>query len=165
MSPETALLSLFVYTFGTGVAQQSSARTAAMHACFIPRSQPDRITVNARCLDHTGGPSLDPFGTMKARMGAALLDEVPAESRHRDGTLRARLQLDAGDEHHRPQTAHRSDRGIAGCGASLTGRLHCPDSHSGSPRCQWRLFVSKIPNADDHNHLIPLGRVPFEAAC
>lgn len=31
-----------------------------MHAFYIPRSQPDRITVNARCLDGIDGPSLKP---------------------------------------------------------------------------------------------------------
>ena len=31
-----------------------------MHAFYIPRSQPDRITVNARCLDDIDGPSLRP---------------------------------------------------------------------------------------------------------
>jgi hypothetical protein len=31
-----------------------------MHAFYIPRSQPDRISVNARCLDGIDGPSLKP---------------------------------------------------------------------------------------------------------
>ena len=31
-----------------------------MHAFYVPRSQPDRITVNARCLDDIDGPSLKP---------------------------------------------------------------------------------------------------------
>ena len=31
-----------------------------MHAFYIPRSQPDRVTVNARCLDDIDGPSLKP---------------------------------------------------------------------------------------------------------
>ena len=31
-----------------------------MHAFYVPRSQPDRITVNARCLDNIDGPSLKP---------------------------------------------------------------------------------------------------------
>src|SRR5687768_3341902 len=57
-----------------------------------------------------------------------LPDENPAEGRHRDGPLRARLQSDAGDEHRRCQAAHGSDRGIAGSVASLTGRLHAQRS-------------------------------------
>jgi len=31
-----------------------------MHAFYVPRSQPDKITVNARCLDGIDGPSLKP---------------------------------------------------------------------------------------------------------
>jgi hypothetical protein len=40
---------LTVYTFG--VAQQTFCSHCGMHAFYVPRSQPDRITVNARCLD------------------------------------------------------------------------------------------------------------------
>ena len=42
---------LTTYTFGTGVAQHTFCSHCGMHAFYIPRSQPDRITVNARCLD------------------------------------------------------------------------------------------------------------------
>ena len=31
-----------------------------MHALYVPRSQPDRITVNGRCLNEVDGPSLKP---------------------------------------------------------------------------------------------------------
>ena len=31
-----------------------------MHAFYVPRSQPDQISVNARCLDGIDGPSLKP---------------------------------------------------------------------------------------------------------
>jgi hypothetical protein len=51
---------LTVYTFGTGVAQHSFCSHCGMHAFYIPRSQSDRITVNARCLDDIDGPSLAP---------------------------------------------------------------------------------------------------------
>jgi hypothetical protein len=40
---------LTVYTFATGVAQHTFCSHCGMHAFYIPRSQPDRITVNARC--------------------------------------------------------------------------------------------------------------------
>jgi hypothetical protein len=49
---------LTVYTFGTGVAQHTFCSHCGMHAFYVPRSQPDRITVNARCLDGVDGPSL-----------------------------------------------------------------------------------------------------------
>jgi hypothetical protein len=31
-----------------------------MHAFYVPRSQHDRITINARCLDDIDGPSMKP---------------------------------------------------------------------------------------------------------
>ena len=31
-----------------------------MHPFYIPRSQPDKVTVNARCLDGIDGPALRP---------------------------------------------------------------------------------------------------------
>src|SRR6516162_4055087 len=75
----------------------------------------------------------------------ALLDKDPAESRHRDGTLRAGLQPDAGDEYRRRQTAYRSDRGIAGSAPSLTGRLHCPDPHRGTQMPMAFIHVENSP--------------------
>ena len=48
------------YTFGTGVAQHTFCSHCGMHAFYIPRSQPHRIIVNARCLDGIDGPSLTP---------------------------------------------------------------------------------------------------------
>ena len=38
-----------------------------MHAFYVPRSQPDRITVNARCLDGIDGPSLKPIRFFEGR--------------------------------------------------------------------------------------------------
>jgi hypothetical protein len=51
---------LTVYTFETGVAQHTFCTHCGMHAFYVPRSQPDRITVNARCLDDIDGPALRP---------------------------------------------------------------------------------------------------------
>ena len=39
--------SLTTYTFGTGVAQHTFCSHCGMHAFYVPRSQPDGITVNA----------------------------------------------------------------------------------------------------------------------
>jgi hypothetical protein len=50
--------SLTSYTFGTGMAQHTFCSHCGMHAFYVPRSQPDRITVNARCLDDIDGASL-----------------------------------------------------------------------------------------------------------
>ena len=51
---------LTTYTFNTGVAQHTFCSHCGMHAFYIPRSQPHRILVNARCLDDIDGPSLKP---------------------------------------------------------------------------------------------------------
>ena len=51
---------LTVYTFGTAVAQHAFCAHCGMHAFYIPRSQPDRISVNARCLDGVDGTKLAP---------------------------------------------------------------------------------------------------------
>ena len=51
---------LKAYTFGTGVAQHTFCSNCGMHAFYIPRSQPHRVLVNARCLDDIDGPSLKP---------------------------------------------------------------------------------------------------------
>ena len=59
--------SLTVYTFGTGVAQHTFCSHCGMHAFYIPRSQPDRISVNARCLDGIDGASLKPVGFFDGR--------------------------------------------------------------------------------------------------
>ncbi len=48
------------YTFGTGVAQHTFCVHCGMHAFYIPRSQPHRVIVNARCLDDIDGPNLKP---------------------------------------------------------------------------------------------------------
>lgn len=51
---------LTVYTFETGMAQHTFCSHCGMHAFYIPRSQPHRISVNARCLDGIDGSSLQP---------------------------------------------------------------------------------------------------------
>jgi hypothetical protein len=42
---------LTTYKFNTGVAQHKFCRTCGMHPFYIPRSHPDSIDVNVRCLD------------------------------------------------------------------------------------------------------------------
>jgi hypothetical protein len=52
---------LKAYTFGTGVAQHTFCSHCGMHAFYIPRLQPHRVTVNARCLDDIDPASLKPM--------------------------------------------------------------------------------------------------------
>ena len=42
---------LATYTFNTGVAKHRFCRTCGVHPFYTPRSHPDKIDVNARCLD------------------------------------------------------------------------------------------------------------------
>lgn len=42
---------LATYTFNTGVAKHYFCKTCGIHAFYVPRSDPDKIDVNVRCLD------------------------------------------------------------------------------------------------------------------
>jgi hypothetical protein len=51
---------LATYRFNTGVAQHTFCRHCGIHAFYVPRSDPDKIDVNARCLDGVDPASLRP---------------------------------------------------------------------------------------------------------
>jgi hypothetical protein len=42
---------LITYRFNTGVAAHTFCATCGIHAFYVPRSDPDKIDVNVRCLD------------------------------------------------------------------------------------------------------------------
>jgi hypothetical protein len=42
---------LTTYRFNTGVAAHRFCRTCGIHSFYVPRSDPDKIDVNLRCLD------------------------------------------------------------------------------------------------------------------
>lgn len=42
---------LTVYRFNTGIAQHSFCKTCGIKSFYVPRSNPDGISVNANCLD------------------------------------------------------------------------------------------------------------------
>lgn len=42
---------LSTYTFGTGIAKHTFCRVCGIHPFYTPRSHPDGIDVNVRCLD------------------------------------------------------------------------------------------------------------------
>jgi hypothetical protein len=42
---------LTTYRFNTGVAQHHFCKHCGVHSFYVPRSDPDKIDVNARCLD------------------------------------------------------------------------------------------------------------------
>ena len=51
------------YTFNTGVAQHYFCRTCGIKSFYVPRSNPDGYSVNARCLDRgtIGSMNVTPF--------------------------------------------------------------------------------------------------------
>lgn len=61
---KTALTS---YTFGTGVAQHTFCAHCGMHAFYIPRAAPHRLSVNARCLDDIDPSLLTPRSVFDGR--------------------------------------------------------------------------------------------------
>jgi hypothetical protein len=54
---------LATYTFNTGVAKHHFCRHCGIHSFYVPRSDPDKIDVNARCLDDVDPRALatEPF--------------------------------------------------------------------------------------------------------
>ena len=42
---------LSTYRFNTGMAKHTFCRDCGIHAFYVPRSDPDKIDVNVRCLD------------------------------------------------------------------------------------------------------------------
>ena len=48
---ESGASDLTTYQFNTGVAQHTFCKTCGIHAFYIPRSDPEKIDVNVRCLD------------------------------------------------------------------------------------------------------------------
>jgi hypothetical protein len=43
--------SITTYTFNTGVAKHTFCRTCGIKSFYVPRSNPDGVDVNVRCLD------------------------------------------------------------------------------------------------------------------
>jgi hypothetical protein len=51
---------LSTYQFNTFTARHTFCRHCGMHPFYVPRSHPDRIDVNARCIDGIDAASLHP---------------------------------------------------------------------------------------------------------
>jgi hypothetical protein len=49
---------LATYTFNTGVAKHTFCKVCGIHPFYVPRSDPDKIDVNVRCLDDVDVSSL-----------------------------------------------------------------------------------------------------------
>jgi hypothetical protein len=42
---------LATYRFNTGIAKHTFCKTCGIHSFYVPRSDPDKVDVNVRCLD------------------------------------------------------------------------------------------------------------------
>ena len=51
---------LTTYTFNTGVAKHTFCKHCGIHPFYVPRSDPDKIDVNARCIDDIDLTTLEP---------------------------------------------------------------------------------------------------------
>ena len=69
------------YTFNTGVAKHRFCAVCGVKSFYIPRSNPDGVDVNARCLDEGSfdGIDIEPFDGQDWEAGAAALAHLSAE--------------------------------------------------------------------------------------
>ena len=67
---------LSTYTFNTGTAKHLFCRTCGVKSFYVPRSHPDGVSVNARCLreDTIRGMRVEPFDGRNWETARARLD-------------------------------------------------------------------------------------------
>ncbi|MFZ0123217.1 MAG: GFA family protein, partial [Xanthobacteraceae bacterium] len=68
---------LATYRFNTGTAQHMFCKTCGMHPFYIPRSDPDKIDVNVRCIDDIDLAALSPKSFDGRNWEAAMQTHVP----------------------------------------------------------------------------------------
>jgi hypothetical protein len=68
---------LTTYQFNTKTAKHTFCRVCGIHAFYVPRSDPDKIDVNVRCLDGIDLASLSPKSFDGRNWEAAMQLHVP----------------------------------------------------------------------------------------
>jgi hypothetical protein len=68
---------LATYTFNTGTAKHHFCRTCGINPFYVPRSDPDKIDVNVRCLDGVDPDALTPARFDGANWEEAIAGHVP----------------------------------------------------------------------------------------
>ncbi|MGB6565784.1 MAG: hypothetical protein WBF02_00575, partial [Xanthobacteraceae bacterium] len=61
----------------TGTAQHTFCATCGIHPFYVPRSDPDKIDVNARCLDGVDVAAIKPHLFDGRNWERAITDRVP----------------------------------------------------------------------------------------
>ncbi|MBA55454.1 MAG: aldehyde-activating protein [Pseudomonadales bacterium] len=71
---------LTTYTFNTGVAKHLFCKTCGVKSFYIPRSNPDGVDVNVRCLDTRPQQlTIEPFDGQNWEQGAHTLAHLSQE--------------------------------------------------------------------------------------
>ena len=68
---------LTIYRFGTGTAQHTFCKVCGIHPFYVPRSDPDKIDVNARCFDEFDTLSIVPKQFDGKNWEASMQQDVP----------------------------------------------------------------------------------------
>jgi hypothetical protein len=68
---------LTTYRFNTGVAQHMFCKHCGVHPFYVPRSDPDKIDVNVRCLDDIDLKAIEIKEFDGRNWEAAIQQEVP----------------------------------------------------------------------------------------
>lgn len=68
---------LTTYTFNTRVAQHRFCRRCGIHPFYVPRSDPDKVDVNARCLEGVDWSTVEVAPFDGQNWEAAMGSEVP----------------------------------------------------------------------------------------
>jgi hypothetical protein len=68
---------LVTYTFHTGIAKHLFCRTCGIHSFYVPRSDPDKIDVNVRCLEDVDLASIRVSSFDGRNWEAAIEEGVP----------------------------------------------------------------------------------------
>ena len=76
---------LTTYRFNTGIAQHHFCRHCGVHSFYVPRSDPDKIDVNVRCLD-----GVDPRELRVTPFDGLRWEEAMVDRDRRDGDREAR---------------------------------------------------------------------------
>jgi len=71
---------LTTYWFNTGTAQHTFCATCGIHPFYVPRSDPDKIDVNVRCLDGVDIAALEIRHFDGANWEHAMTERVPWRS-------------------------------------------------------------------------------------